>query len=384
MDLPIYHRPTLAEALVRELAGEGLADYSSGMFLAAPRRTGKTTFLKHDLMPACKERGWLPVYVDLWADKNADPAVLIADAIAEALREHEGAFRKMARKTGIQKINLLRTVSWDLSSSKLPEGTTLTQALDTLHQVSGKLVVLIIDEAQHALNSESGVNATFALKAARDHLTQRSTGQGLRLIFTGSSRDKLANLVLKSKQPFYGATITSFPLLDRGFVEFITPIINERLADTNQLLVDDVDYAFRIVGHRPEMLRSLIAEVSLNLGKAGELKELLISGALAHRNDAWTEYESAFNDLTPIQQAVLKVIGERVSNKVPFSPFTAQTLEDITRQLELSGSGSQATTTGVQRALEALREKELVWKASRGDYALEDAAMAEWLASSPP
>lgn len=382
MDFPIHHRPALAETLVRELAGEGLADYSSGMFLAAPRRTGKSTFLRYDLIPACVERGWLPVYVDLWVDKSIDPAVLISQAIAGALREYEGSLRKMARKAGIQKVNLLRSVSWDLSSAQLPEGTTLTQALDALHQVSGKLVVLIIDEAQHALNSESGINAMFALKAARDHLTQRSTGHGLRLIFTGSSRDKLANLVLKNKQPFYGASITAFPLLDRGFVEFATGVINERLADTNQLLVDDVEYAFHTVGHRPEMLRNLISEVSLNLGKAGQLKELLISGALAHRNDAWAEYESLFNDLTPIQQAVLRVIGERVSSKTAFNPFTEQTLKNISQELELIGSDSSATATGVQRALEALREKELVWKASRGDYALEDAAMAEWLTST--
>ena len=378
MDFPIYHRPALAETLVRELAGEGLADYSSGMFLAAPRRTGKTTFLKYDLIPACVERGWLPVYVDLWVDESADPALLISQAIAGALRECEGTLRKIVHKASVQK------ASQDLSSPPLPEGTTLTQALDALHQVSEKMVVLIIDEAQHALNSESGVNAMFALKAARDHLTQHSTGHGLRLIFTGSSRDKLANLVLKSKHPFYGAFITPFPLLDRGFVEFVTPIFNERLADANQLLIDDVEYAFKIVGHRPEMLRSLLAEAGLFLGKAGELKELLISGALTHRNDASVEYKSAFNDLTPIQQAVLLVIGERVSNKISFTPFTERTLKDISQQLELIGSGGPATAPGVQKALEALREKELVWKASRGDYALEDVAMAEWLTRKIP
>jgi hypothetical protein len=33
----------------------------------------------------------------------------------------------------------------------------------------------------------------------------------------------------------------------------------------------------------------------------------------------------------------------------------------------------------VQKAIDVLREKELVWKASRGEYALEDSGIAEWL-----
>ena len=43
---PLLRRHQLATALAQDLAGESLVDYSSGMFLAAPRRTGKSTLLK--------------------------------------------------------------------------------------------------------------------------------------------------------------------------------------------------------------------------------------------------------------------------------------------------------------------------------------------------
>ena len=173
---PILSRKLLAEALARDLAGESFADYSSGMFLAAPRRTGKSTFLRNDLIPECKARGWLPVYVDLWMNREVDPAELISGAIGKALGEFESAVSKAAKKAGIDKISLLRTLSWDFTKPQLPAGTTLSHALDVLHQVSGQMIVLIVDEAQHALNSEGGVNAMFALKAARDHLNgSRST-----------------------------------------------------------------------------------------------------------------------------------------------------------------------------------------------------------------
>ncbi|NIL17071.1 hypothetical protein AU074_05565 [Pseudomonas sp. ATCC PTA-122608] len=378
---PILSRKLLAEALARDLAGESFADYSSGMFLAAPRRTGKSTFLRNDLIPECKARGWLPVYVDLWMNREIDPAELISGAIGKALGEFESAVSKAAKKAGIEKISLLRTLSWDFTKPQLPSGTTLTHALDVLHQVSGQMIVLIVDEAQHALNSEGGVNAMFALKAARDHLNGSSTTDGLRLVFTGSSRDKLANLVLKSKQPFFGAHITPFPLLSRDFVEFVTDLWNQRLAATNQFNLEDMDYAFQLVGRRPEMLNKLLTEVSVGLGEASNLGELLRTGALNHQAGIWSDYESAYNDLSPLQQAVLEVMGERTLGKQAFSPFAEKTFQDVNRKLELAQVEPNASTPNVQKALEVLREKELVWKANRGEYALEDSTMAEWLSN---
>ena len=377
---PLLRRDQLAKALGQDLAGESLVDYSSGMFLAAPRRTGKSTFLNNDFIPECVQRGWLPVYVDLWSDRDAAPAELISGAIGAALGSFEGALAKAAKKAGIDKVNLLRTLSWDFTRPQLPEGTTLAQALAVLHQVSGQMVVLIIDEAQHALNSEDGLNAMFALKAARDHLNRGDRPDGLRLVFTGSSRDKLANLVLKSKQPFFGASITPFPLLGREYVEFITDLWNRRLAASNQFKVEDLAYAFELVGRRPEMLNKLLAEVSVGLGEAGNLGELLRTGALNHQAGVWSDYESAWNDLSALQQAVLEVMAERTLGRQPFSPFTEQTLGDVNRKLEQARAEIKASTTSVQKALDALRDKELVWKANRGEYALEDASMAEWLA----
>lgn len=376
---PLLRRHQLATALAQDLAGESLVDYSSGMFLAAPRRTGKSTFLNNDFIPECVQRGWLPVYVDLWSDRDAAPAQLISGAIGTALARFEGALARTAKKAGVDKINLLRTLSWDFTRPQLPAGTTLAQALAVLHQVSGQLVVLIIDEAQHALNSEDGLNAMFALKAARDHLNRGDRPDGLRLVFTGSSRDKLANLVLKSKQPFFGASITPFPLLGREYVEFITALWNRRLADSNQFKVEDLAYAFELVGRRPEMLNKLLAEVSVGLGEAGNLGELLRNGALNHQAGVWSDYESAWNELTPLQQAVLEVMAERTLGRQPFSPFTEQTLIEVSRKLEQAQAVANVNTANVQKALDALRDKELVWKANRGEYALEDTAMAEWL-----
>jgi hypothetical protein len=69
----VFRRPALASSIADGLVGAGLQDFTSGLFLAAPRRTGKSTFLREDLIPHCQARGWLTVYVDLWADKEKIP-----------------------------------------------------------------------------------------------------------------------------------------------------------------------------------------------------------------------------------------------------------------------------------------------------------------------
>ncbi len=375
----VFRRPTLAAQIAEGLTGAGLMDYSSGLFLAAPRRTGKSTFLREDLIPECQKRNWLTVYVDLWAKREADPAWLIATAIASALVPYEKGIRKLAKSLGVEKLNFLRTLSWDFTKPQLPEGATLTQALELLHHASGQSLVLVIDEAQHALSTESGLNAMFALKAARDELNQGRDTPGLYLVFTGSNRDKLAHLVLGRNQPFFGSSVTPFPLLGKDFTKAYTLWLNRHLAQTNQFDWMDVEQAFEQVGRRPEMLRSIIGNVALELGEAGHLGELLRSNAETIRAGVWNEFESIWNALTLPQRAVLVVMAERSEANEGFAPFSDATLLAVTKVLETMGSDLSPGTATIQASIEALREKELVWKSSRGSYALEDRALAQWL-----
>ncbi|WP_397450379.1 hypothetical protein [Pseudomonas sp. NA-150] len=376
----VFRRPSLAKSIADGLVGAGIQDYVSGLFLAAPRRTGKSTFLREDLIPECESRGWLAVYVDLWANKQKDPAELIAAAIGAALVPYEKGIRKLAKSMGIEKLSFLRTLSWDFSKPQLPAGATLTQALELLHSAAGKMIVLVIDEAQHALTTESGINAMFGLKAARDELNQgRDNDGGLRLVFTGSNRDKLAHLVLSRNQPFYGSSITPFPLLGKEFTQAYTVHLNAHLAQNNQFMPEDIDEAFEQLGRRPEMLRTVIADVALELGEASNLGELLRNGAQLLRAGFWSEFESAYNALTVVQRAVLEVMAERSQGNEPFAPFTDATVLAVRKCLEILGSDVAPGTQTIQAAIDALRDKELVWKSSRGAYALEDKTFAEWL-----
>lgn len=378
----VFHRPQLALRIVEELAGKGIADYSSGLFLALHRRTGKSTFLREDFIPAVENNGWLPVYVDLWANKAVDPALLISKTIATALQSFEGAARTLLKAMSVEKVSILRTLNWDLSKPTLPSTATLTDALTLLHELSGKRIVLIIDEAQHALTSEDGMNAMYALKAARDELNQGRGAVGLNLVFTGSSRDKLGDLLHSRTQPFYGASITPFPVLGKDFTDEYTLFLNSRTAETNQFNSEDVYEAFTLVGNRPEILSLIIKEVAVDLGAASNMKDLIRNGALNLQAGVQEEYESIFNMLTPIQQSVLEVMADYLASRKPFPPFSQATISAVGERMAAKNEDPKSvTTTGIQNSLVELRKHELIWKPGRGNYTLEDANMAHWLTS---
>ena len=63
----IYRRPALADQMARQLLHPGVLDEGlrSGLFLSGLRRTGKTTFLINDLVPALEADGAIVIYVDL-------------------------------------------------------------------------------------------------------------------------------------------------------------------------------------------------------------------------------------------------------------------------------------------------------------------------------
>lgn len=365
-----FQRPALANQLCEALAGGGIIDARSGMFLAAPRRVGKSTFLREDLVPEILKRDWLPLYVDLWANKEANPDILIAEVIKSAIASFQGRITKAAKSVGLDKINL-GGIEFDLNMAGLPENITMSDALEKLYDACKSPIVLIVDEAQHALKTPAGLNLMFALKAARDHLNRSNVEAKLMLVFTGSHRDKLAHLVLKKDQPFFGASVTPFPLLGRDFTNAFTDWANESLAVGNHLAPDAVYAAFRLVGHKPEMLRTLIGQIVL-AGEANNLSNILNDKAQEIHDQMWYEMESDFNSLNPLQKAVLQVmIAKRGSSYPPFSE------ESISEYKRITGSRT-ITMPSIQNAIEALRDRGLIWNPSRGYYALEDEGLAEW------
>jgi hypothetical protein len=373
----VFHRPELARRMADIALGTDPLAGNSGLFLAAPRRTGKSTFLKADLVPELESRGALPVYVDLWADRSRDPGEVIADRIRATIQEYDSGILKVARKSGMSKIGIGSWLAIDIEKIGKPGGATIADAIAYLNKRAGRPVVLIVDEAQHALTTQAGVTTMFSLKSARDTLNIGVDGSEvanvrLGLVFTGSHRDKLASLVIGKSQPFFGASVTDFPLLGADFAAAYADFVNARLASDHQIDKKDVTRAFEIVAFRPELLQAAVREYAMgSIGENG-LRPSLIEQAYVVRERYWQEFDSQWTAMTPLQRAVLRRIIDQGEN---YRPFDADALAAYSENAD-----QEVTAPDAQSALDALREKGLVIRLERGRYALDDTSLVEWLA----
>lgn len=364
-----FKRPHLAIAYCDSLAGKGIANATSGLFLAGPRRVGKSTFLTEELIPEAEHRHWISVYVDLWADKGVDPARLMTESIKTTIVTHQNKVAKLTKNINLTKITVMG-FELDLSRSGLPENMTLVDALRILSEMTGKPVLLLIDEAQHTLMTKDGLNAMFAIKSARDQINMLSKAPSLMLVFVGSNRDKLAHLVLKKDQPFFGSDITSFPLLGREYTDAFTKWANKSLTPNNQFTEESMWEAFTLVGHRPEILRQMAGRTAIS-GSASCFSKLLEEDISIWHSRIWEEFESDFHALTPLQQAILEILISEGHSWSPFSEDTISRYREMTGQQEISAAM-------VQTAIQYLRDRGFIWQSGRGAYVLEDESFAEW------
>lgn len=368
-----FPRRALAAELARALQGNQIfTDAHNGLFLAAPRRTGKSTFLKEDLKPELERLGMVVVYVDLWADQRRDPGGLIADAVGQALHPHLGTIAKAAKAAGLQNVSIAGALQIDTSRIGRVDGTTLANALRALHEAAKAPVVLIIDEAQHALTSEDGEVVMAALKSARDQLN--APGKvNLMLVMSGSDRDKLLRLVNTNSAPFYGSQIQKMPELDRPFIDFVAQLIEAQRPDVRPVDKDLLYAAFGKFGHRPQFFMAALGDALSPLSShAGRFEDAVMEAAEQRQRDDEAQMESDYMGLKPLERAMLWRLLEQGQR---FRPYDAEAL-----RFYADKTGDKVTAAKAQNALESLRQHNppMVWKSARSEYAVDDAAMHRW------
>lgn len=379
-----FHRPELATALADQALDTSLGT-SGGMFLAAPRRTGKSTFVRQDLLPEFERRGLNVIYLDLWIDKTVNPAIHIANAIRSELAREDGAIAKTLKK--LSTMSKLTVGAWgnglsfDLSQLNLSKDATLADALKALSAASQKKLILMIDEAQHALTTDEGINALFSLKAARDSLNTDPGRYGMQLVATGSNRDKLVTLVNGREQAFYGADMVQFPTLGKDYVQWL--VSRAKL----NLDLDRATEVFQSLGSRPEPFRKALSQTRLQLAvnPAQDLNASLASLAAQGVLDSKTEFLNTVANLPPLQSALLRelaaaaVAGPDVRRVGLFSAaMKARLLARLEAEMG-AAHGVSVETPSVQNALDKLREENFLWRSQRGSYSVEDEQFLEWL-----
>ncbi|WP_171019918.1 AAA family ATPase [Hydrogenophaga sp. 2FB] len=260
----VYHRPELARDIATQLLRPGVLEQGlrSGLFLFGPRRTGKTTFVLHDLIPALENAGALVVYVDLWTDVSADPSTLIHTALRTALKG-------LQPTTGDLLYRLPRLRNPDFATTRLsfsfetaelgtPTGATIAQVAKEIVDQAKTDLVFIVDEVQHMLTSDAGLAIMRAFKAARDAVNASPTTPGhFIFIGTGSHRAQIVGMTAGDQSAFLGATSIELPTLGEDYVQSVLLTLSqENIKVIPSLLV--ASQSFALLGRRPEeLLRAL-------------------------------------------------------------------------------------------------------------------------------
>jgi len=360
-----FHRPALAKTYLDTL-NAGLVTSTT---IFAPRRAGKTSFLRKDLTPAAQAAGYTVVYADLWQTKLS-PGISLVNAMEQAL-EQKTAFQSLTAKlkVPVKKLKASAEMAGSKVEGELEFGsdtktrqTEIALKIDALMALlcKKKPVLLLIDEAQELAKTTENEAVAAALRTA---ITKNQTR--LRVVFTGSSRTQLAHVFSNSDAPLYstGAAIVDFPLLDRNFVEYIAEKFE---AATNRTLpIESAWQAFVQFKQQPEPFLMAIVDMVLNPSRSVDDAMATVNDKLAHSDN----HEGAWSALDATQKALVRMLA----NDALLQPFSKATLSELRQIIGIDS----LKTTHIQRAMSNLEN--IVVKSPRNTYEFENEAFAHWV-----
>lgn len=349
--------------------------FRSGLFISGVRRTGKTTFLRHDLIPALEARGALVIYVDLWSDTQANPARLVHSAVKGALAElqepHSRLLQTLARVRGADIGAAGFKFGFKLDAIGEAGGPTLAQAfLEVVDQAKSD-VVLIVDEVQHAMTTEEGNQMLFALKAARDAVNQRQHTPGhFIFIGTGSHRAMVHELTTRRTQAFAGAVSVTYPVLDDSYVQYLL----QRMASDGLPNIPDLDVAtsaFKTLGNRPEeFLRALRLQVA-RCASSGEHPNVVLPIVAETLRTAAAEVE-----LTRVEE--MGGLAKAIFEKIAAADGEAKGLFSAAAAAEYSKAiGREVKIEEIQPAAMDLMAANIIIRLGHGVYGISDPFVQE-------
>lgn len=360
-----YPRKDLTEKVLIAYE-QGLSDT---LTLFAPRRMGKTEFVLLDLIPAAAQRGYTPVYVSFWENKD-DPTSSLLAAINVAL-EGSSWWKRTTKKIASARLSVHANAAGEVGGSfdvgkrsgSEPDPDTLRALKEALSTLVAKheRILLCLDEAQHLATRPEFENLVFFLRTFLDQNRKR-----VRVMYTGSSRDGLRKLFNKRKAAlFQSSSQIDLPQLGSGFVEHMRQCYKQ--ATTQDFSLRDGLIAFSTLNYVPREFRSVLEKMILS-GSSDIINEAAIA------RDEQVEdsnYPATWNTLKSIDQAILIWIAHGGTG------LYQEACKDYIAS-HLGIDPDQVETHHIQNAVNRLRG-ELLSLVSHGNYEFEDARFQEWI-----
>lgn len=358
-----------------ELARHHLQAFDLGLISAtalhARRRMGKTEFLEQDLTPAAVEHGYAVGYCNLWQEEQ-DPTAAIAEAVATC-----GAPGRMLAKVRARLRTPVTSLKLSGKVAALGEGgaevgfkaaekqqVARLRGAFTAFDRSRNRGLLLIDEAQ-VLADKRHRALERALRAQLDIRKDR-----LKVIFTGSSEDRLRTMFGAEDKAFYNwARVEPLPLLGSAFVRELTRRANA--LTTMKLKVEDSERAFDALQRVPELFRRFLSQY---LANAFEGVDKAIENC---RQSVYRE--AGFAERWQRMPAADRLVLRWVANG-EMELHGARSLARLGKALKL---GRPADRSVPQNALKRLRERQILIQSEVGVYRYEDDTFREWVRARP-
>jgi hypothetical protein len=362
----LYHREQYAADLAQQLLKPTALQVQvrSGVFLSGIRRIGKTTFLRHDLIPALESMGALVIYVDLWADRSKSPATLVYEVVRKILSDLVAPGTQLLERFKGMNVGAAGfTFGFQVNAVGKPEGATLSDVLTELVDKVKTNVVFILDEVQQALGTEEGNNLLFALKAARDAVNTRPSTPGyLLFVGTGSHKSLVADMATRRSQPFAGAVSTEYEPLGADFVRWKYEALAQMIGI--KLPSQDVMYqGFYTVGQRPEELQNALVLLQSRPEEPNMAFPIICTTLAAAASDVEIATIETMGDLA-------SVIFDRIvhgSESGESRLFSAEAISNYSEQIGMAVDAPQ-----VQNMLDRMIAANLIHRQSHGVYAVAD------------
>lgn len=357
-----FARPELAEHHLRAF-DLGLI---SATALHARRRMGKTEFLTQDLTPAAQAAGYVVGYCNLWQEEEA-PAEAIAEAmIACSKPQHAIANIRGKLKNSVSSMKVSGKISgmeagaeFKFSDAEMRQITALRAAFATFDRSKNR-GLLLIDEAQ-LLADKRHQSLERALRALLDTRKDR-----LKVIFTGSSEDRLRTMFGAEHKAFYNwARVEPLPLLGEEFVRELTRRANA-LA-TLKLQLEDTMRAFETLKRVPELFRRFLSQY---LANAFEGVDRAIESC---RQSVYIEegFAARWEQLLPADRLILHWVAAGEADL-----HGTKSLAKLGEALKF---GRAADRSVPQNSLKRLRERQILIQSDVGVYRFEDETFKDWV-----
>jgi hypothetical protein len=363
-DIWHYQRTDLAQKYV-EILNIGL---SNALALFAPRRMGKTEFLRKDLTPAAEAAGYWVIYVSLWEVKG-DPGQAL---IKEIQAREQSFFRTVVQKVrtgpklkvgaGFMGAEGSLTVGGE-EDKKISSQDLIELGEVMRHLAEGKRpVLLLIDEVQTLADEARYGALVAALRSALDKYKDQ-----IKVIFTGSSQEGLRQMFNKEKAPLYQfSQQLLFPLMDRPFVKHLLGTYGKITG--NKLDENRAWQAFEELDRVPLYFRSLLEKMVLTGSQDFDLSLQEIRENIENAGN----YPEKWKSFSPMDKAVLLQIVE--SGKV----YGKEHRGNMDHTLGISTGTTKISN--VQQSIRRLMGQGVVASSGgSGSYRIEDPTFLAWI-----